>query len=457
MFPGGVLCALVFLLISPAAAQAGIEVRSSSVTYRFGQDAQFSLEVEAATEVQAVTLFFRPQGSEHTTVKSVALVPGPAVTVSHTHDLRDRSLPPFGRVDFWWRIEAASLEALDTEVSSFVYEDNRFEWQVLDQPPAHVHWHQGDVQFGQSALDIAAAALARVGRALNAPIPERLDIYIYGQAQALQSGLRLAGRDWVGGHADPELGVVLVSAAPGLEGRLELAREIPHELTHVLLNQITGPGYVSLPNWLNEGVASLYEEVPPPEYAVALGQAVNSGALLSFQALCVSFPLDSGEALLAYAQSESLVRYIRGQTGEAGLQALIAVYSGGAGCSSGVERALGMSLEELEQAWRREQTADYSPRSGAKWGGSPSQAQDQTAAGWQDLGGYAVVSAILVITLLAAALTAVGPFGRQTADRSSPGAGVVTADGRRQTEDTIPAYHPRIPSPHQGDQGDQGN
>ncbi len=349
----GIALFLAAAAFTPAFAQdSGIVVRSSTATYAFGQQVFFALEVEAPSAITGVTLFFRPSGSEHTIVETLSVTPGLRVEAYYTHDLRARPFPPFSRISYWWHIEAGNMPALTTPPIEFLYEDNRFDWQVLDQPPLHIHWHQGDLQFGQSAVDTAAAALTRIGRELNSPPPARLDIYIYAESAALQTGLRLAGRDWVGGHADPELGVVLVSVAPGLESRLEMAREIPHELTHVLLYHLVGAGFESLPAWLNEGLASHYEEVPSPEFATALSLAVETDSLIPIQDLCTSFPVQAGEALLAYSESESLVRHIRAQYGIAGITSLVSEYAGGTSCVAGVASALGITFEALENGWR---------------------------------------------------------------------------------------------------------
>ncbi|MBI4771246.1 MAG: hypothetical protein HY784_12765, partial [Chloroflexi bacterium] len=269
-------------------------------------------------------------------------------------DLRTRAIPPFAAVEYWWQIEADGLPPLTTEHAYLLYKDNRFDWQTLSQPPVSLHWYSGDLTFAQTALDIAVAALGRISRELSAPPPARMDIYLYADSGALQAGLRLAGREWIAGHADPALGVALVSVAPGLESRLEMSRVIPHELTHLLLYQLTGPAYSDLPGWLNEGIATDSENSATPEYALALTEAARDGQLLPFESLCGNFPPDDRQALLAYAQSGSVVHYIRTRFGSARLLALVDAYRDGASCASGVERALGLPLGRLQADWQRD-------------------------------------------------------------------------------------------------------
>ena len=68
---------------------------------------------------------------------------------------------------------------------------------------------------------------------------------------------------------------------------------IPHELAHVMLYRNVGEGYASLPVWLSEGIASLAELYPNPDYDQALSIASQNGSLLSIEELCDTFPLDS--------------------------------------------------------------------------------------------------------------------------------------------------------------------
>jgi len=157
----------------------------------------------------------------------------------------------------------------------------------------------------------------------------------------------------VGGQAHPELGVIVV-AIPFKEGYTSrMMRYIPHEITHLLVYQtVTPTGYRYVPAWLDEGLATANERLPTPEYAMALEEARVAGELIPLENLCVPFSPDSHTALLAYAQSGSVVRFIRERYGAEGIRALLAAYTNGASCARGVQEALGVSLSGLETAWR---------------------------------------------------------------------------------------------------------
>lgn len=74
--------------------------------------------------------------------------------------------------------------------------------------------------------------------------------------------------------------------------------------------------------------------------------------MLPLDGLCTSFPTDPQQAALAYAQSGSLVAFIRERYGGEGLQRLIAAYRDTTDCEAGVLSALGISLSSLQAEWK---------------------------------------------------------------------------------------------------------
>ena len=139
-----------------------------------------------------------------------------------------------------------------------------------------------------------------------------------------------------------------------------MRRIIPHEITHLLVYQAAGGALGHVPSWLSEGLATLNEELPDPEDAVLLEMALSQDSLVSLENLCGPFPLDPSEAKLSYAQSASVVGFIRDHYGRQGLTHLITAYADGVSCTEGVG-VLGVSFDELETQWR----ASLQPRN--KW------------------------------------------------------------------------------------------
>ncbi len=343
------------LSASPAVAANGITVVENEAHHSFAQQVTFTLQATSDAEITQVYLFFRATGDKMARSVSVTIEPSREININQMHDLRRSPLPPFATITFWWQIEDTAGNSLTTEPQQFEYMDNRFRWKQLSANGLTIHWieEHGDPVFGQTALDIAQVSLEEINAELRAPTLEPVDVYIYDTQHNLKSAMVLTGREWVGGQAHPELSVILV-AIPYQEGYTSyMMRYIPHEITHLLVYQTATPaGYRYVPEWLDEGLATANERLPTPEYAVAIEDARTQGQLLPLENLCVPFSPDPYTALLAYAQSASVVQFIREQYGAEEIRGLLAAYANGASCTGGVQKALNISLSGLETAWR---------------------------------------------------------------------------------------------------------
>ncbi len=123
---------------------------------------------------------------------------------------------------------------------------------------------------------------------------------------------------------------------------------IPHEVSHLILDQATENPWNSPPNWLDEGLAVYNQETPDSDLPGILDEAVDDGELIPVRALSSSFPVDPDQAYLSYAESHSIVTYIIEELGESELAELIAIFREEVSYDEAVERALGMSVEELD-------------------------------------------------------------------------------------------------------------
>jgi len=273
-------------------------------------------------------------------------------SVSFTYDASQNVFPPFSWIVFWFQATLTDDQTYTSAPITFPYNDNRFPWRDTSRANVTVHWYAGDDSFGATALDAAGAGMLAMQEFVPISLSESIHIYIYTNISDLQNTLSLGGEEWTGGHANPELGVVLVAIAPGSSQAIEMETKIPHELTHVMMYRALGDKYARQPAWLLEGIASMIELYPNADYQNALQQAIQNDLLLSFDDLCASFPADAGNAFLAYAQSQSFVTYIRDTYGTSGLARLTDSYGDGFDCELGATNALGTPLSQLDSRWR---------------------------------------------------------------------------------------------------------
>jgi hypothetical protein len=120
-----------------------------------------------------------------------------------------------------------------------------------------------------------------------------------------------------------------------------------------LIHEATQSDFDHVPLWLSEGLATSVEHtfVPDPNAHSLLEAALRERGPISLSALCAAFPHDPASAHLAYAQSASVIDYIRDMYGRQALRDLIAAYADGATCEGGVRRVLGSSLDRTQTLW----------------------------------------------------------------------------------------------------------
>ncbi len=330
-------------------AQQVVEIQETKVDYSFGGQVTFWAKTNLEQTPESAQIFFKSLNQNDTIVGEVSVRDNELIYV---HDLVNYPLPAFSEIQYWYGVKMPGEQAYVSPKFSFYYDDNRYLWQMLEDKPFRVHWYDGDLAFGQMVLDTAQNSLERANRLLGFSDPEKVDIFAYANGAEMRSTLNLGDISVVAGHADPEMGVMFVSLPGGPFQQMETERQIPHELMHILLYQKLGADYADLPTWLNEGLASLNETYPNPDYVTALKDASEKGTILPMGSLCQGFKLEGGQSYLAYAQADFFTRYLYDMYGADGIQSLIQAYASGLDCERGAEIGLGKTLTQLEGQWQ---------------------------------------------------------------------------------------------------------
>jgi hypothetical protein len=358
------LLILMLLLAFPVGGAAQVDVTYSEITanHTYGEEIIFEAEIATNQPITFLELIFKPTERDSIVVP-VSVSNGNHLTANYQINPQD-SFAPFVEITYWFVANLQSGGQVQSEPQVFIYSDNRYTWQTLDYGVNfHAHWIEGDTGFGQAILDAAVNSLTRFEQYLTLPIPESLDIYVYPSANALQGALEASGTGWITGQADPRSNRVFAAVPNSFDRDLDIENVIPHEVTHIRLALLMGNNFSNLPAWLNEGIATLSERYATSDWTI-LEAAQQNDDLLKFSELCSTFPGSNEGAGLAYAQSESFVRYIFQEYGKIGLEALVDVYIQGNSCENGVSAGLGVSLESLEDEWFRETFNQIPPLEG---------------------------------------------------------------------------------------------
>ena len=344
------LVALAASALFSTAGAATLTVHLSEAIPDFPNGITFRLQADVSEPVTRVELRYFPDGVPVINVARPQTRTGTHVDVTHTVDLLLDYLPPAVDVRYYWQLTLASGESVRTPEQRLFYMDEQHDWKSLQDGIVTLYYYAGNQSFAQQALDTTVRAIERFDRAFGVSTEGPIRVVMYANDRDFRAALPVGSDDWVGGFAEPDLGLIVVAIQPGDTG--EVARMLSHEVVHVVMAQATANPYNAPPPWLNEGIASYYQEVPDDRFAPVLQRAVREGRLDTVRALNSAFPPDPAAAILAYAESESIARFIIEEKGTDAMADLINVFREGVSYDEAVQRALGISLDELDQEWK---------------------------------------------------------------------------------------------------------
>jgi hypothetical protein len=359
IFPGILFIIILFGGWRPAGAAAnsqdgdGIQVDNVGISHIFGEQLQLQAQITSDESLKSLKVVI--QAEDGTLIASNPVVLTPEGEVFYTFDILKRPIRTFSFLSIWFVAEIEGQPSFESEPIQYFYADNRFEWQSLSTDSFSVFWYDGSVFLGEEIQNAANEGVKLIHSLIDTPTPEDIEIYAYNSIIEMQDTLFFTGEAaaWIAGHADPDLKVIVVSLPEGPSQKLEIKRQIPHEILHVLLYEKVGPGYGNIPRWFNEGLASMAELFPNPDYQILLNKAHERGTLLPIASLCQSFPLDAASFQLSYAESYAFTLYFQQTYGNEAVEALIQAYADGQSCEQGFESTLGLTLNKIEADWRQ--------------------------------------------------------------------------------------------------------
>lgn len=339
------------------AAIPGLAVVENGAEPDFPNGITFTLDAETEDQIASVELLYRSPGVD---TYSVELPPFEAGTTSleleHPVDLRAGTLPPGVDVDYHWRIVEEDGDVVETPEQTLLWADDRYEWNALEGPNVTVYAYAGDTAFQQEILDAAERTVANLTESYGAAPDQRIRFWAYANKDDLYGALAPNSEPWIAGAAYPGLHVIMAILPPGDYG--EVARVVSHEISHQVLAQATDNPFNTPPQWLDEGLATYWQESGRDRfYNYALERAAV-GDIPPLRTLNGQFPYDRDGAMAAYAYSLSAVMYVLDTWGDEGMTRLIDTFPEGVTYEDAVQQALGISFDELDRRWREDLTAD---------------------------------------------------------------------------------------------------
>ena len=373
-----VLAAFVPFTADSSSADSSINVLDNVAQSSFPQQIQFKLGAQSSFQISAVRLVYRVGDDKINYVANATFVPDYKVIATSVIDLPHDYLPPGVTLHFQWQIEDMAGSEASTAWSDFKVTDPRFVWHERTLGNVVLHWYDGDDKFADAVLASAAKAFTTAQGDALAPWLGPVQVYLYSNEQDFRSALGLGAEQWTGGLTYPALHVSMLIAPPDQTEAVQ--RSVSHELTHAAIDGANTDPFGPLPTWLDEGLAMVAEGDRDSGFNDALAKGVQDHHLFSVQSLSGNFPSDANDAVLAYAESDSLVRYFIQTYGRDRLAILIAAFHAGNNPDEAFQATIGVNAIDFQRGWQAsldtKLVASPAGQTASRPGGAPAAISD---------------------------------------------------------------------------------
>lgn len=349
------LLTLSSIQVSPALAQNPIAFTAAEIENHFPNEMVFRVTATSSgADIVSAKFAFTIEGlygSRSYTKDPIEFTPGQTVELAYTMDTRDLTTPPMMTYLYHWEIVDADGIKHQSEDSLVRYDDNRYEWQTLENDVIGVWWHDRSESFGQTIFDIAEEAVANQKVLFQTDLDFQIKIVISNTPEEFNSWHNI-GFEWVGGQTFNDFGITNQIVESENYQDAWLNGVIPHEISHIFFNQVVHNPTVNVPVWINEGVAQYNEFVSHEREMDLVETAATDGSLVPLAALEDGFGSYNVERIyLSYAEAYSSAAFLVETYGNEGLSALLAAYKKGESTDEAFQTALGISIDQFEMKW----------------------------------------------------------------------------------------------------------
>jgi hypothetical protein len=341
------------LCSSPVLAEDGVSVTFSGAEAQFPSAITFTLEAEADSDIVDIDLEYRVSRRSlvgQSCRVDVDFTPGESVVASWRWDMLETGgLPPGTEVEYWWCIEDADNNMVESSSNTVRFDDLRYDWSRISSDQVNFYWYEGDDSFLQELVDAADAALDDLAEEVGVSLDQPANFYIYANPWDLHGAL-VYPDEWTGGVAFPAYNTIAIGISPGSMDWGK--RAIAHELGHLVVHQYVFGPYGALPTWLDEGLAMDAEGDLRSDLQQMLEQAIARDTLFSISSIASSFPADPNEAKLSYAESYSVLQFLIDNYGSDKIVELLQVFKEGSTDDEALLQVYGFDTDGLGERWR---------------------------------------------------------------------------------------------------------
>lgn len=350
---------LLFLLLSQypsVKAQGDILVVSDGADLFFPYFIRFRLTAAAAADakITSVNLRYGTNGrncQNNGAIHTFEVEPRKQLFLTWDWSLADTGvLPP--DTEYWWEWEIVddAGQRLVTERQTQTVVDLRHNFETISRDGVTLRWIEGDLDFGRQLHTLSVTSLGYLAESLGVTITDEIFVTVYPDAAAVR-GTIINVPEWTGGVAFPRYNSTVIGVAA--DDYIWANSVIPHELTHLVIGTLVfNCRGITLPVWLNEGLA-VYGEGPVEEADVAgLYRALENGTVPSLRSLADGFSAFGNRASMAYTQSGEVVHFLVNTYGSDQLRQLLTTVQGGQTIDTALLTVYGFDTDGLDSAWR---------------------------------------------------------------------------------------------------------
>jgi hypothetical protein len=231
------------------AAAASVTFGTPTATSKFGTGIDFSQPYSGSFASAGIAITFPGD-------------PGPSVTpvdssssgaMRYQLDTSGGGVTPFTPIRAYFQATMSDGSVVKGPEITVVYADDRFTWQSVTSGLLTIHWFQGSSGFAQQLLSYGTKGLDKSAKFFGITETNAINFYVYPSQQAFAAGLSVP--ETIGGQAEPFSRTCFALIAPNDLGYASSV--VPHELTHIVFDDVVRNPYHSPPRWLNEGLAVL--------------------------------------------------------------------------------------------------------------------------------------------------------------------------------------------------------
>jgi hypothetical protein len=341
-----------FLSAHNAQAAPHADVQADSATLEFPNTVTFSATLSASAEIVSVTLEY---GNEQLTCGDVTakafpdFLPGTSADVAWTWDMRQSgSLPPGSTIWWRWRYTDSSGKEFLSDTQTVTWIDDLHDWQTLNAEGVRIHYYGLSRDVAQSMLAAGQEGLRRNEEQAGMTPDIPVEIYVYPSYEEMRDAI-LYEPQWTGGLAYADASIIIMGTSG--DSNYDKATVI-HEVTHILVgrNAFTCIGFI--PTWLNEGLAVYNEGELDGGMKQQFDIALRDDTFFPIRTLSGNFSEIPEKALLSYAQSYSVVKFMLETYGQEKMSQLLTALSDAEPIDTALLAIYGVDTNGLDAAWR---------------------------------------------------------------------------------------------------------